>query len=428
MAAAAGRSPEIPPSYLRADGFRHFPGNESPLPRIFLPVVFIDRKFTRRGLLSSLAMLPAAHLLRGQQNPPFNPPQQTAPKYEADVKVVNVFATVRDRYNTIVKDLLKEDFKVEEEGQPQTIKYFAAESSLPLHLGLLVDTSASQGRVLSDERSAGIKFFDQILRPDKDQAFVLHFDYDIELLQDFTPSRQKLDAALNLLEVGLAPKQPTQQPQQQPQPTQQPGNGYPPGGYPPNRRYPQGGGYPQGSSSRGSGGTKLYDAVLLAAEDMMAKQEGRKALIILTDGVDTGSKVTLYQAITAAQKADTLVYSVLFADDEAYGTPGYPPSMGRRRGMGMPMPPGQDPNLPDGKKVLKQIADETGGSFNQVSYFHKIDRIFADIEEELRNQYNIGYTPETAAEAGSFRHIRITAHAKKKTGLSVKARAGYYAG
>jgi VWFA-related protein len=298
-----------------------------------------------------------------------------------------------------------------------------------LHLGLLVDTSASQGRVLGDERTAGIKFFDQILRPDMDQAFVLHFDYDIELLQDFTPSRQKLDAALNLLEVGLAPKYPQQT--QQPPSTQQPGNGYPPGNYPPNQRYPQGSGYPQSQgSSRGGGGTKLYDAVLLAAEDMMAKQEGRKALIILTDGVDTGSKVTLYQAITAAQKADTLVYSVLFADDEAYGSPGYPPSMGRRRGMGtpMPMPPRQDPNLPDGKKVLKQLADETGGSFNQVSTFHKIDRIFADIQEELRNQYNLGYIPETTAEAGSFRHIHVTAHAKKKTGLTVKARAGYYVG
>ncbi len=169
----------------------------------------------------------------------------------------------------------------------------------------------------------------------------------------------------------------------------------------------------------------------------MKKQEGRKALVLLTDGVDTGSKVTLFQAISAAQKADTLVYSVLFADSEAYGNNGgmYPGGMGRRRGMGYPgggYPGGGYPgggggaNRPDGKKVLQQIAEETGGRFYQVSHFHPIDKIYADIEEDLRNQYSIGFTPDKPGESGLYHHIHLTAK-KKKEPLVVQARAGYYA-
>lgn len=369
-------------------------------------------KLTRRSLLSALSLFPAARLLSGRQS---SSPQQTsggepAPKYSADVKLVNVFATVRDKSGTIVKDLTKDNFSLEEEGRPQTIKFFEAETSLPLNVGLLVDTSYSQARVLGDERSAGIKFFDQILR-DKDQAFVIHFDREIELLQDFTNSRDKLDKALNLLE----PARPQQQQQTQPQGGGTPqGGGYPGGG---GRRYPQGG-------NRSHGGTKLYDAILLASEDLMSKQQGRKALVLLTDGVDSGSKVTLFESIGAAQKADTLVYPVLFEGSEGYGNPGYG-GMGRRGGR-MPMPP-SDGNRPDGKKILQQIAEETGGRFNSVSTFHKLDKIFADIQEELRSQYNIGYTPDQLAGAGLYRHIHLTAKTNKKKDLVVQARAGYYA-
>jgi VWFA-related protein len=161
---------------------------------------------------------------------------------------------------------------------------------------------------------------------------------------------------------------------------------------------------------------------------MMSKQKGRKALVLLTDGVDTGSKVTLYEGIRAAQKADTLVYSVLFADPNAYGSPGYgSPGMGRRGRMPMPPPGGGGQEVPDGKKVLKQIALETGGRFFEVGRFHfPLDKVFADIEEELRTQYNIGYTSDQPGEAGAYRHIHLTATAKKKD-LVVQTRAGYYA-
>jgi VWFA-related protein len=177
----------------------------------------------------------------------------------------------------------------------------------------------------------------------------------------------------------------------------------------------------------------MYDAILLASEDLMSKQKGRKALVLLTDGVDTGSKVTLYQGITAAQKADVLVYSVLFSDPSAYGSPGGyggygGGGMGRRgRNMPMPMPRGGGQELPDGKKVLEQIARETGGHFYEVTFLRSLDQIFADIEEDLRNQYNIGYTPDQAAEPGVYRHIHLTAKTAKKKDLVVQARDGYYA-
>jgi VWFA-related protein len=385
--------------------------------------VFIENRLTRRALLSALSVLPAARLLRGQQSqdpqlptlkraPQPKEEGEETPKYTGEVQVVNVYATVKEKGSSkLIKDLTQDNFTLEEEGKPQTIKFFEAESSLPLNLGLLVDTGYSQAGVLGDERSAGIKFFDQILR-DKDQAFVIHFDHDIELLQDFTGSRDKLDKALNLLEPA--------QPQQQQQ-TQQQGGNYPQGGGP--GGYPGGGGrrYPQTNRSRGV--TKLYDAILLASEDLMGKQKGRKAVVLLADGIDSGSKTTLFEAISAAQKADTLVYSVYFADNEAYGNPGYG-GMGRRGGGRMPPPSGSQG--PDGKKILQQLAEETGGTFNSVGTFHHLDKIFADIQEELRSQYNIGYTPDPRSEAGLYRHIHLTAKQKKKE-LVVQARAGYYA-
>jgi VWFA-related protein len=360
--------------------------------------VFIENRLTRRSLLSTLSLFSATRL-SGQQSPT----GEQTPQYTTDVKLVNLFATVRDKSGTIVKDLTKDNFSLDEEGRPQIIKFCEAETSLALNVGMLVDTSGSQARVLGAERSAAIKFFDQILRENMDQAFVIHFDYESELLQDFTSSRQKLDQSLDRLAVA--------------QPQQQQSGGYPQGG---GQRYPQSGG----------GGTKLYDAILLASDDLMSKQTGRKALILLTDGVDTGSRVTLYQGISAAQKADTLVYSVLFADPDAYGSPGYYPSpgMGRRGRMPMPMPPpGGGQELPDGKKVLRQIAQETGGRFYQVGAFHyPLDKVFADIEEELRNQYNIGYTPDQRSEKGDYRRIHLAARNNKKKELVVQARAGYY--
>jgi len=320
--------------------------------------------------------------------------------FSTDVKVVNILATVHDKKGQISSNLKKEDFAIEEEGRPQVIKYFSKETNLPLTLGLLVDTSVSQRRVLGDEQRAAYKFLDQVMSQ-KDQAFVLHFDTDVELLQDLTKSRQKLERSLSDLETPRQLQRPT-----------------------------------QGSSGRrGGGGTTLYDAVLLASNEVMRDQTGRKAVIILSDGVDNGSKVGLTDAIDAAQRNDVLIYSILFSDEQAYGSGGggnsYPP-MGGRRGGGMggmggggrPRPQTTNRN-DDGKKVLQRLSMETGGGFFEVSKKQPIDQSFARIQDELRNQYSLGFTSDQPASPGTFRRVHVTTPSQKNS--IVQARAGYYA-
>jgi VWFA-related protein len=357
----------------------------------------LDARLSRRGLLAAFGVAP---FLRAQQQPSQNPAT-----FSTNVKVVNLFANVRNKKNEIVRDLTKDDFVLDEDGQPQVIRYFAQESDLPLTLGLLVDTSGSQRRLIGEERDASYRFFDQVLRPEKDVAFLIHFDFEVELLQDITSSRQLLQKALD--DMGTSTPQ-----------LQRQGQGRYPGG---------GGGYPGGGGGRrrGGGGTDLYDAVLLGSDDIMRKQTGRKALIILSDGVDTGSKVPLPSCIEAAQRADTLVYSILFEDAAAYagrgGFGGYG-GMGRRGRMGGPMPmPGA--GRPDGKKVLEQISRETGGRFFKVTTKEPLSTIYAEINDDLRHQYSIGYTPDTPPDNRAFRHIHLTT---KQKGLTVTTREGYY--
>jgi VWFA-related protein len=327
-----------------------------------------------------------------------------------EVKTVSVLATVRDKHGKTISNLTKDDFTLTEDGHSQPIDYFARESDLPLRLGLLVDTSLSQRRVLEQERSASYSFLDHLLRPDKDQAFVIHFDREVELLQEFTPSRPKLQAALQLLQT----------------PEFDGGRGSGGGG----QGQGQGGGYPGGSSGgggggggrgrRGGAGTLLYDAVYLAGDEIMSKQQGRKAVIILSDGVDHGSKESLPTAIEMAQRSDTIVYSILFKDDEGYGN-----SMARMGGMGGGGRRGgrfPQEERPDGKKILQQISKETGGRLFEVSKKETIDKIYADIEEELRNQYSLGYAPDKNAGPG-YHKIQLTV---KQKDLVVQARDGYY--
>jgi len=351
---------------------------------------------SRRSLLHALSLLPAARLLRSQQDQP-------NANFSAGVKVVSLLATVRDKKGQIVRDLNKEDFVLDEDGRPQTITYFSRETNLPLTIGLLVDTSGSTRRVLPDERNASYRFLEQVLREDKDLAFVIHFDFEVELLQDLTASRQKLEKALDLLETGQGQRQ-------------QQGTYGQQGPYP----YPRGGG---GGGRRG--GTSMYDSILLASDELMKKQQGRKALILMTDGVDNGSKVTLSTAIESAQRADTLVYSILFEDPNAnYGGFGGPGMGGRRRGgMGGPGGyPRPGMNHPDGKKILEQISRETGGRFFEVSHHQPIDKVFSAIEEDLRNQYSLGYTPDKS-DTGVYRRIHLST---KQKNLTVQTREGYY--
>ena len=345
----------------------------------------------RRTLLSAIPLLPALRALRAQEQ---------KPSFSTDVKVVNVFATVRDKKDEIVKDLTKDDFLIDEDNHPQTIKYFSRESDLPLTVGLLVDTSGSTRRVLPDEKDASDRFLTQVLRPEKDVAFLIHFDFEVELMQDVTNSRDALEKALRQLDTA----------QNRP-----PNNG---GGYPGG-----GGGYPGGRGRGRVGGTLLYDAVFLGSDEIMRKQTGRKALIMLSDGEDRGSKKSLFGAVESAQRADTLIYTILFTDPDAgfnnFGGFGGP-RMGRRGGMGYPRGP---MNSENGKKVMEQLARETGGRFFEVSHKMPIGKIFAVIEEDLRNQYSIGYTSDQPSGPG-YRHIHLTT---KQKGLTVQTREGYYA-
>ena len=144
----------------------------------------------------------------------------------------------------------------------------------------------------------------------------------------------------------------------------------------------------------------------------MRKQSGRKALILLTDGVDTGSKVSLSSAVEAAQRADTLVYSILFEDAEMYGGFG----MGRMGGRGQI-------NGANGRKVLEQISRETGGRFFDVSKKHPLAKVYDDIDEDLRHQYSLGYSPDRTEAGGGYHRIRLTT---KQKGLVVQTREGYY--
>ncbi len=364
-------------------------------------------------LLVASLFLASDRSLRSQQT---KEGQAQGPPITVHVKVVNVLATVRDKKGAIVRDLNQEDFELQEDGRPQTIRYFSHETDLPLTLGLLVDTSMSQRRVLTQERDASSAFLDQVLRVDKDRAFVIHFDKEVELLQDLTSSREKLQAAIALLQIPQRSEEDRGDPSE---------SGQGQGG--------QGGG--RGRGGWGGGGTMLYDAIYLASNEITAKQGGRKALIVLSDGVDRGSKKTLASAIEAAQRADTLVYSILFAAEPESGGGGYGHhgggggwgggmgGGGGHHGGGYPR---SQESRPDGKKILERLSKETGGGFFEASKKHPLDETFNQIQEELRNQYSLGYTPDPP-DAGPGYH-KITLATKKKNDLSVRARDGYYSG
>ena len=373
------------------------------------------RKRVAYALIAALAALPGVG--------PSMRAQDTAATIAVDVKVVSLPVTVRDKHGTIVRDLTKDDFTLQEDDRPQVIRYFSQEANLPLTLGLLVDTSRSQTNVLDAERNASRSFLDQMLVQPKDKAFLIHFDREVELLQDLTSSHEKLQAALELLKTP-SDRESSNDPND-------PSNS------------PSG----SGSGSHHGGGTQLYDAVFLASNELMKKQQGRKALIILTDGVDRGSKTYLEGAIESAQRADTVVYSIYFADshrDEGQrrgggmgrggggwpggggggwpgGGGGYPGGGGGGRGGGQRHP--EEPRT-DGKKILERISKETGGRFFEVSKKETVGQIYDSIVEELRTQYSKGYTPDKDSTASGYHHVQLQV---KRKDLTVQTRDGYYA-
>jgi VWFA-related protein len=356
----------------------------------------LDRLALCAGMLSFVAAL-----LPGQGKSQSQPPQ-----LKVDVKVVNVLATVRDKRGQIVSNLGKDDFVLEDDGRPQTITYFSKDTDLPLTLGLLVDTSESQRRVLDQERAASHTFLDETLR-NQDKAFVIHFDRQVELLEDLTSSRDKLASALDQMEM----------------PRPQFNNSESRGGYPGGEGGRDSG---RGRPQAGGGGTLLYDAIFLASDEVIRAQQGRKALIVLSDGVDHGSKETLENAVMTAQRADAVVYSILFADEQqnpspfSFGGFGVGRRGGGQRGGGGRFP--QQEERPDGKKILERISKETGGRVFEVTKKQSLGEIYDAIAEELRNQYSLGYAPAADTAVG-YHKIRITT---KQKDTVVETREGYY--
>ena len=329
------------------------------VPRLSRPLVL--------GILLALWMLPAA--AQDQEAQPTQQDQDQRPTFKVDVNVVNLYFNVKDKHGALLPALKKDDFQIFEDGKPQTVKYFNSDSEQPLTLGVLIDCSGSQQRVLPMTQEIGSQFIHDVIRP-KDEAFIISFDIQVELLQDFTADSSRLTRALHKTRINTG------------------GGSY---GVP---------GIGQGPVPVSNPkGTLLYDAIYLASDEKLKEEVGRKALIILTDGEDQGSRTTIREAIEAAQKSDAMVYVIFEADRYAtYGS---------------------------GKGEMKKIAEETGGRVIDVGDNpKKLKEAFDQISKELRSQYYIGYTSTNQKRDGSYRKVEVKPVDKD---YKIQARKGYYA-
>ena len=294
---------------------------------------------------------------------PQEPPQGGVIK--SQVNLVNIFATVRDKNKKIVSDLKQEDFSLTEDNQSQKIAFFSKESTLPITLAMLLDTSGSEQYMIGSIQEAGSRFLDRVLRKG-DEALVMSFDTDADLLSDFTDDRALLDRAVHRARVNV------------------PGGGMIAGN-------------PGPIGNQNTPGTVLYDAIYLACSEKLNTEAGRKAIIIVTDAQDEGSRVRIEEAVESAQRTDTVIHILLVADRHFGGG-----NMGAAR----------------------KLSDETGGRVIVVSSEKKLAEAFDEISEELRSQYTLGYYPTNNERDGKFRKIKVET---ANHDLRVLARKGYYA-
>lgn len=385
-------------------------------------------EITRPGFVVCLLALAAAGAVSALAQQPANAsPAQAAstaaasatPTLSVDARLVNIPVVVRDKKGALVQTLAKDNFVIKVDDHPQTIRYFNVDKDLPLTLGLLVDTSLSQRNVLDEERTASFTFLDDMLNgpPDRDKAFVVQFARQTDLLQDVTSSKPKLQAGLKQLST--------------------PGSGGDNAGV--------GSDPDDNGRARRSGGTTLYDALFLSADELISKQKGRKAVIILSDGVDSGSKESLASSIEAAQRADTIVYAIYYKGEERNQNRGfqrgdhgggrgggYPGGGGGYPGGGGGRGGGQRPQQSsvDGRKILQRMADETGGRLFEVGKKQTLADIYKQIGEELRAQYRLGYTPDKDSASDGYHRIDLSFSKETKDGkdLYIQTRDGYYVG
>lgn len=332
------------------------------------------------------------------------PPSQNAPPptFTVHAQLVNLPVVVRDKSGALVTTLNKDDFELAIDGRQQPIRYFDRDNNLPLTLGLLVDISGSVRSALDEERGASEVFLDQMVTSPAgqapDQAFLIQFAHEVDLLQDLTPSVARLHTALRKV-----------------------GDEYRDGSH--DHTSSGDGGY--GRRRGFHGGTTLYDAIYLGSTELMQKQQGRKAIVVLTDGDDRGSKETLNNAIAAAQRAETVVYAIYFKGEQhGHGGNGHG-GFGGRGGFPGGGGHGGEEHV-DGRKVLAQITKQTGGRTFEVSGKQTFAAIYNQIGEELRSQYRLGYVPDSGAAAGGFHLVQLAAPKDKK--LSIQTRDGYYGG
>jgi Ca-activated chloride channel homolog len=318
-------------------------------------------------LISATLLLATLCAARAQEPPPT--PQEPLQTLKLSTRIVGVSAVVLDNRGEPVKGLSKEDFILKQDGKEEEIRYFSQDSDLPLTLVLMVDTSGSQKMFIQDETDASAKFFRAMLTRQSDRASLVQFDYNVLQLQQMTNQLVALENSLGFLSM--------------PHPA--------PGG---------------ASAPRGGGGTLLYDAIIAAAQVELGKERGRRAMVILTDGDDHGSRYNLDQAIAAAQRADVVVYSVYYSADAFMN--------------GMQHSPAS--NRVSGREVLNDISNATGGHVFTVNQKTPLDLIFMQIADDMRLQYQIGYTPPDA-EPGSYHKIELKPKAKH---LTIQSRVGFY--
>jgi VWFA-related protein len=286
--------------------------------------------------------------------------QNTPGQIRVGVGLVNIYATVRDHHNGIVPNLEQKDFHIFEDGAEQKVAFFSNEKTLPITMGLLIDTSGSERFMLEEEKAAAVQFLNQVLKP-KDEAMVMSFDLDADLLADWSTDRGELDRAIRRAQIN-AP------------------SGVTPGPFP----------------TSGGGGTVFRDAVYLACNEKLSSEAGRKALVILTDADDHGSKVSMADTIEAAQRADTVIHILLVSESRFSADPG----------------------------SANKLASETGGRVIDVNNPNKMRAAFDEISDELRSEYMLGYYPSNDKHDGTYRKIKVEVTDKSD---KVLTRKGYYA-
>lgn len=304
---------------------------------------------SRRAILLTLCAAPASSQERVEDG---------RPDIRIEVDLVNIVCTVRNWVGAYVNDLARDEFRIFEDRKPQEIRYFSREARTPVTVALLIDVSGSVSRVLDKERVAVSRFLVEVLRP-SDRALLASFSHTVQIGQDLTSDQDRLFAAVKSIhpfDLNLAPE------------------------------------------FGAHGGTLLYEAIKLVCDGNLRGLAGRKAVVVVSDGLDNGSRVTAAAAIEAAQQADAVIYGIHYNGDAS--------------------------DRPEGEAALYRMAGATGGRSFNVNLIVTLDSIFGSIRKDMQSQYAIGYVSTNRSRDGSYRRIAVEITRRRHT---IQVRQGYYA-